>query len=143
MGLSIYQVDNVLRVYKNQLRHGKAMHRGSEKTRSHPDKISISGEAKRKIIVDKIASDIASRITREGPRDPLEKEVLSKLENEYGDPLGIPEKGATDLIFKSIDENGETIKSICIEDTEFLARKLQDIVKETVENIQDERLETL
>jgi len=118
MGLSVYQVDNVLKVYKNQLRHGKAMKRGSGNGRPLPDKVSISGEAKRKIIVEKIASDIASRITRSGPQDHLEKEVFAKLENAYGTPLGIEGTGPNDLIFKSIDEDGENIKSISIEDSE-------------------------
>jgi len=143
MSLSVYQVNNVVRVYKNQLRHGRTLNRGSGNARPVPDKISISGEAKRKIIVEKIASDIASKIQQNGPQDTLEKEVFEKLENEVGTQLEISEKGTSDLIFKSIDENGETLKSISIEDSEFLAYKLQDIVRETVENIRDERLEII
>ena len=143
MVLSIHQVDNVLKVYKNQLRQGKAAQRRSGNARPMPDKISISSEAKRKIIVEKIAADIASRITQRGPRDPLEKEVVDKLENAYQKQEGVGANGSSDLIFKSIDEDGETIKSISIEDSEFLAHKLQDIARETVETIQDERLETL
>ena len=143
MVLSIHQVDNVLKVYKNQLRQGKTSQRNSGNARPTPDRISISGEAKRKLIVEQIAADIASRITQNGPQNPLEKEVVAKLENAYDGCLGVPENGSSDLIFKSIDEDGETIKSISIEDSEFLAHKLQDIARETVENIQEERLETL
>ena len=143
MVLSVHQVDNVLKVYKNQLRQGKTTQRGTGNNRSQPDKISISGEAKRKIIVEKIASDIASRISQHGPRNPLEKEVVARLENAVDNRSGIPGNRANDLIFKSIDEDGETIKSISIEDSEFLAHKLKDIARETVKNIQDERLETL
>ena len=143
MVLSIHQVDNVLKVYKNQLRQGKTPQRGSGNARPLPDRISISGEAKRKIIEEKIAADIASRITQNGSQKSHEKEVHTQLENAYDSQLGAPGNGSSDLIFKSIDEDGETIKSISIEDSEILAHKLQDIARETVENIQDERMETL
>ena len=143
MVLSVYQINNVLRVYKDQLRHGKTLNRSVDNKKPTPDKISISTEAKRKILVDKIASDIAGRITSNGPQDNIEKEVFKKLENEYGTQLDIGEEGSTDLIFKSIDESGETIKSLSIEDSQFLAHKLQDIARDTVENIKDDRLENI
>ena len=143
MVLSVYQVNNVLRVYKDQLRHGRTMNRSVDSKKPTPDKISISTEAKRKILVDKIASDIAGRITHNGPQDNIDKEVFKKLENEYGTQLDIGEEGSTDLIFKSIDESGETIKSLSIEDSQFLAHKLHNIARETVENIKDERLENI
>ena len=143
MVLSIHQVDNVLKVYKNQLRQGKTPQRGSGNARPLPDRISISSEAKRKIIEEKIAADIASRITQNNPRNSLEKEAYAKLENAHDSRLGTPGNRSSDLIFKSIDEDGETIKSISIEDSEILAHKLQDFARATVENIQDERMETL
>jgi len=143
MVLSVYQVNNVLRVYKDQLRHGRPMNRSVDSQKPTPDKISISTEAKRKILVDKIASDIAGRITRNGPQDNIEKEVFKKLENEYGTQLDIDEEESNDLIFKSIDESGETIKSLSIEDSQFLAHKLHDIARDTVENIKDDRLENI
>jgi len=143
MVLSVYQVNNVLRVYKDQLRHGRTMNRSVDSNKPLPDKISISTEAKRKILVDKIASDIAGRITSNGPQDNIEKEVFKKLENEYGTQLDIDEEESNDLIFKSIDESGETIKSLSIEDSQFLAHKLHDIARDTVENIKDDRLENI
>jgi len=143
MVLSVYQVNNVLRVYKDQLRHGKTLNRSVDNKKPTPDKISISTEAKRKILVDKIASDIAGRITSNGPQDNIEKEVFKKLENEYGTQLDIDEEESNDLIFKSIDESGETIKSLSIEDSQFLAHKLHDIARDTVENIKDDRLENI
>jgi len=143
MVLSVYQVNNVLRVYKDQLRHGKTLNRSVDNKKPLPDKISISTEAKRKILVDKIASDIAGRITSNGPQDNIEKEVFKKLENEYGTQLDIDEEESNDLIFKSIDESGETIKSLSIEDSQFLAHKLHDIARDTVENIKDDRLENI
>ena len=143
MSLSVYQVNSVLRVYKDQLRHGKTMKRSLDQQKPSPDRISISSEAKRKSLVDRIASDIAERITRNGPQDKIEKEVFKQLENAYGTQLDVGDNGSTELVFKSIDESGETVKSLSIEDSKFLAHKLHDIARETLEKIEDNRLETI
>ncbi len=143
MSLSVYQVNSVLRVYKDQLRHGKTMHRSLDQQKPSPDRISISSEARRKSLVDKISSDIAERITRNGPQDEIEKEVFKQLENAYGSQLDIADDDTADLVFKTIDESGETIKSLSIEDSKFLAHKLHDIARETLEKIEDNRLETI
>ncbi len=37
------------------------------------------------------------------------------------------------LIFKEIDENGETINSLSIEDSIFLTNKLKEITEETID----------
>lgn len=129
MVISTYQINNVLRVYGDQLRHNRLL--GKENGRS-PDKIDISSETKRKAIVDKIASDIVERITQFGPHENVEKEVFKRLEDEYGAHLAISGKGSTDLIFKVIDEDGETVNSLSIEDSKFLRYKLQKIARDTV-----------
>ena len=143
MSLSIYQVNNVLRVYKDQLRQGKTMNRSLDQREPSPDKISISSEARRKSMVDKIASDIAQRIAQDGPQDGIDEEVIKQLEDEFGTQLDITKDGLTDLVFKTIDESGETINSLSIEDSKFLAHKLQNIAKETLEKIEDTQLENI
>lgn len=132
MVISTYQVNNVLRVYGEQLRQNKTLNRPADVNTRSPDRISISVEAKRKTIVDKIASGIVDKITRYGPEDNVEKEVFQKLENEYGAQLVISRRSPTDLIFKVIDKNGETINSLSIEDSEFLRYKLEEITKEAI-----------
>jgi len=143
MSLSVYQVNNVLRVYKEQLRQGKTINRSLDQQKPSPDKISISSEARRKSMVDKIASDIAQRITQNGPQDSIDEEVIKQLEDEFGTQLDVSKDGSTDLVFKTIDEGGETINSLSIEDSKFLARKLRDIAKETLEKIEDTQLENI
>lgn len=139
MELSVLQINNVLRVYKNQLRHGKIDKRPADSS-PLPDRINISAEAKRKIFIDKIASDIIDKITQHGPRENIEKEVFKKLENQYGANLDILENGSNELLFKVIDERGETINSLSIEDSQFLAHKLQEIALETVDKIENDKL---
>ena len=132
MIISPYQVNNVLRVYGDQLRHNRIPSKSTDENIPQSDKISISAEAKRKAVIDKISSDIIDKITQYGPHDNIEEEVFQKLENEYGANLAITKKSPTNLIFKVIDENGETINSLSIEDSKFLKYKLEEITKETV-----------
>lgn len=133
MVISAYQVNNVLRVYGDQLRQNRISSRPKNSDTRAPDRISISAEAKRKAIIDKVASNIIDRITQHGPHEDVEKEVFQKLESEYGAHLAIARKSPTDLIFKVIDENGETMNSLSIEDSNFLRYKLEEITKNTVD----------
>ncbi|MBW1674529.1 MAG: hypothetical protein JRJ45_12975 [Deltaproteobacteria bacterium] len=132
MIISPYQVNNVLRVYGDQLRHNRIPNKSTDENIPQSDKISISAEAKRKAVIEKISSNIIDKITQYGPNDNIEEEVFKKLENEYGANLAITKKSPTNLIFKVIDENGETTNSLSIEDSKFLRYKLEEITKETV-----------
>ncbi len=97
-----------------------------------PDMISISAGAKRKAIIDKVTSNVIEKIAQHGPHEDIEKEVFQKLEDEYGAQLTISSESPADLIFKVIDENGETTNSLSIEDSKFLRHKLEKITKDTV-----------
>jgi hypothetical protein len=133
MVISAYQVNNVLRVYGNQLRQSRISNwpEGTDTNASH--RISISAKSRRETIIDDITSNIIERITQSGPHDNVEKEVFKKLENKHGKLLAINEDSHNKLIFKEIDGNGETINSLSIEDSKFLTNKLKEITKETVE----------
>ena len=122
----------MLRVYGEQLRQNRLADKEKSGDVRSPDKIDISSEAKRKAIVDKIASDIVDRITQFGPHENVEKEVFQKLEDDYGANLAVAGNGSTDLIFKVIDEDGETMNSLSLEDSKFLRYKLQEITRDTV-----------
>ena len=133
MLITAYQVNNVLRVYGDQLRQGRVSIRQKNTEAGIPDRISISTKARRKTIIDNITANIVDKITQYGPFDKVEKEVFEKLENEYGKQLAITEDNPNGLIFKEIDENGETINSLSIEDSKFLTNKLKEITKETID----------
>ena len=133
MVISAYQVNNVLRVYGDQLRQNRVSNTPKSSDTRSPDKISISNKAKRKAVVEKIASGIVEKITNYGPHENVEKEVFQKLEDEYGANLVIARDSPANLVFKEIDKNGETINQLSIEDSEFLKYKLEEITKETVD----------
>jgi len=133
MIISAYQVNNVLRVYGDQLRQTRISNRPKNTDTTTPDKISISEGARRKSIIDMVASDIVDKITKNGPNGNVEEEVLKKLENEFGGNLTVSRTGPSELIFKEIDENGETINSLSIEDSKFLSYKLNEITMDAID----------
>jgi len=134
MVISAYQVNNVLRVYKGQLRQGKMSERAHTHDTPLQDMISISSEAKRKVILDKIATDAFERITFNGSGEAIEKKAFEKLETEYGSRLSVTEKNPNEILFKEIDEEGETIHSLSLEDSQFLSHKLKEITKEMLDD---------
>jgi len=123
MAISAYQINNVLRVYGEQLRRGRISNRKRSTDTNAPDKISISARARRETIIDDMTSNIIERITQFEPHDSVEKEVFNKLESEHGEPLTNNEGRHNELIFKEINGNGETINSFSIEDSKFFKNK--------------------
>ena len=135
MVISAHHINNVLRVYGDQLRQRMTSNRAGGTDTNLPDRISISTKTRRKTIIDDIISNIIERITQFGPHDIVEKELFKRLESEHGQPLAINEDRHNKLIFKEIDGNGETINSLSIENSKFLKDKLLVISKESTEKI--------
>lgn len=130
MTINTYQVHNVLRAYGKQLTTGRRLARQSAKGICAPaDKITISTEARKKSVVDRVTSDIIGRIYHQGPGEALEKEVFRELEDEFGNSLSIGRKG-TEMVFKAIGTRlGEDIRDLPLEDSRRLNNRLQEIVK--------------
>ena len=124
MVISEHHINNVLRVYGDQLRQSMISDRSECTDANTPERISISAKSRRETIIDDIISNIIERITQFGPHDNVEKEVFKKLRSEHENPLVIDEDRHNKLIFKEIDENGETINSLSIENSRFLSNKL-------------------
>ena len=135
MNVSTYQIHNVLRAYGRQLSQGRRLlsHKGIG-TPKRADRISISAQARRKAVVDKVTSDIVNRIVHEGPGDDVALEAFKQLEGEYGNSLSV-KKRDSELVFKVIDkENGEVTKTVSIEDSQFLKNRLEEITKGKVDD---------
>jgi len=116
MVISAYQVNNVLRVYHDQLRHGKASSRPESNLTRTPDHVSISTGGKRKAVIDKIASSIADKINRSDSRNEIGKEELKELAGEFGVQIDVSRNDSSDLVYKMIDDQGETVNLLTIED---------------------------
>jgi hypothetical protein len=135
MNITTYQVHNVLRAYGKQLSQSKRLpHNKGAAGQRRAERINISVRARRKAIIDKVTSDIVSRIIHNGPREQLEQEAFKQLEDEYGNRLSVKNEDSV-LVFKVIDkEKGEVIKTLSIEDSKFLKDRLEEITKTKVDD---------
>lgn len=133
MVIASYQVSNVLRVYGDQLRQSRALHKATVQPQQSTDRLDISSGARRKALIDTIASRMVDKILQDGPRDEVEKEVFRRLQDEYGAPLAVYAENAEGFLFRVIDETGEALHSLSIEDSRFLTEKLKEITNETVD----------
>jgi len=123
--ITAYQINNVLRVYGEQLRRGRISNRYQDTLTNSPDKISISAKARRERIADDITLNIIERITQSEHNDNVENTVFKAPESEHGKSLLNNAVRHNELIFKEIEGNGETTNSISIEDSKFSTNKLK------------------
>jgi hypothetical protein len=62
--ISTYQIRNVLRVYGNDLKKRTMMlHEGSDEKKQSSDSISISDEARKKEVLNRISDKIVTQLT--------------------------------------------------------------------------------
>jgi hypothetical protein len=115
--ITAYQINNVLRVYGEQLRRGKISKRQKSTNTNGPDKISISANARYETIIDGITSNIVERIIHFEPHENVESEPVKPSSNN--------EDRHDKLMFKEIDENGETMNLFSLEDAKPLSNKLK------------------
>ena len=125
MVISAYQISNVLRVYGEQLRRGRISDRQRSIDTNAPDKISISTKTRRETIIDDITSNIVERITHFEPHENVEREHKKHFPNNEG--------RQKELIFKEINENGETIYSFSLENARSLSNKFKKTTDKSAE----------
>lgn len=135
MNITTYQIHNVLRAYGKQLSQSKRLqHKKGNALLWRTDRISLSVQARRKAIIDRVTSDIINRIINDGPYYEMEQEAFGQLEDEYGDSLSVNHEDS-ELVFKVIDkERGEVTKTLSIEDSNFLKDRLKEITKSKVDD---------
>lgn len=135
MNITTYQIHNVLRAYGKQLSRSKQLqHNKGDALLRRSDRISLSVQARRKAIIDRVTSDIINRIINDGPHYEMEQEAFGQLEDEYGGSLSVNNEDS-ELVFKVIDkEKGEVTKTLSIEDSNFLKDRLEEITKSKVDD---------
>lgn len=116
MVISAYQVNNVLRVYHDQLRNSRTSGKSVNNPTQSPDRVTISSNAKQKAVNEKIASSIANKINIYGTKDETGNERLKKYEGNPEIQSKVSQNISDDLLFKMLDEKGETINMLNIED---------------------------
>jgi hypothetical protein len=134
MYIPSYQMHNVLNVYSKQLSQNRIG--GNSKNlfqKSLTDQIKLSPEGKRKATIEKVANEILEKITHLGKQDVEDQVALEVSDQEQKNQ--IKTKKTNQFIFNVIDElNKKKQNSLSVEDTDFLVNRLEQLVKDAVEN---------
>ena len=138
MSISSNQVHNVLRTYGKQLRRGLRLNRvkAFEPGVTTTDKVNISSEAKRKQVVERVASEIMFRLTDPtGTRGTMENEIMAKLSEEYGQTLSVNFDSSTNrlLFYATASDQEGAVKKLDNEQAARLERRLMEITTQMVD----------
>lgn len=131
MPISPHQVNNVLRVYGDQLCQTRISKPSAGNDAGEPQRIGVSAKTRREAIIDAIAENIIKRITQSESHDNASAASIENLENEHGKPASSHKNLRSGLIFKEIDGNAETVSSLSLEDSKFLTQKMSIITRKT------------
>jgi len=137
MQIPSYQIQNVLKVYSRQLSQGKILARNKAvgSGQASADDVSISAEGKRTAIIEKVTSSIVDRITTVGPQEEMEYKIAGQVEKELGQKINFTQKKEEKFSFTTIDEdNVKTIKTLSVEDSEFVIRRLTELARQAADN---------
>ncbi|GAB6095936.1 hypothetical protein JCM14469_21890 [Desulfatiferula olefinivorans] len=137
MHIPSYQINNVIKVYSRQISQNRLIDRqkglGADGL-SMQDSISISEEGKRQTIINKVSADILDRITRFGPKDETEQQIVDRLNREISGKLKGFDTHEQQFVFNFIGENNEKVTStLSVEDSKIVSRRLEQLVRETVD----------
>ena len=137
MNISNYQMHNVLKVYTRQLSRNRiSEYRGVKTAKPASDSITISPEAKRQVVIDKVTADIVDRITRKGPQNDVDREIVVRLKDEMDRHTAIDPSNGSDFVYNVIDADREKEKTkLSVEDSDFLVKRLEHLAKEAADKM--------
>ncbi|MBZ4648674.1 MAG: hypothetical protein JG760_925 [Desulfomicrobiaceae bacterium] len=109
MTISPFLVKNVLRTYDQQMDTGRRISRLKKfmSQRDAADSVSISQEAKRRLLVERVAREIVDNLVGSTSANPVVQEIRQALDEEFGPGLVFrypPDGDELEILRK--DENG-------------------------------------
>ncbi len=136
MVITSYHIQNVLRTYSQQISEGSRLARSRKSDKGEQnDFVKISGEARKRHMVDTISQEMLNHLTQTSERNGTAQEILNRLSQEYGKPLEVDRKENENLVFKVMDHAGkEVVDTLSPMDSEQLKNRLIDITKTIVSN---------
>jgi len=131
MGINTYHIHNVLKTYTKKL---KKATQGSDKSDAAKPKgknwVIVSTRTRRKAVIEKVTSDIVSRIIQRSPRNRVEPEVSAQRGGENGNDPSMKTADA-ELVYKVIDkEKGKETKTFRIQNPEALENQLEEVTED-------------
>ncbi|HET6460779.1 MAG TPA: DVU0524 family FlgM-associated protein [Syntrophales bacterium] len=134
MEIGRFQVQHILRVYSQQLslRSRESKEKVNKKS-SQNDEVTISAESRKRMTVDKTASDLIDQLTNGSERNETSREILDRLSREYGRPLDVESNNGDGLAFKVLnDASGKSAQYLPPSENDQLKKKLFDITRSVV-----------
>ena len=135
MQISSYQMHHILNDYGRRLGQNKAAPKEKAGEAKMPsDKIRLSAEGKRRTVIEQVAASIVDRITRFGPRDDVDREIMDQLQNEIDQQPELEGRQASEFVFNVIDtEEGKTTNTLSAENSKALLQRLEELARTAVD----------
>ena len=129
-----YQMHNVLNVYAKKLERKSATGPASTTPSPPSEKIHLTAEGKRQRVIEKVASTIVERITRFGPQNEVDQEIVARLGDEVAEQTGVRPSRWSEFRFNRIDPGDEKrVDTLKVDDGDFVRKRLKQLVRETVD----------
>lgn len=125
MHIPSYQINNVLKVYSKQVSQSRILERQKRIGKdASVDKINISNEGKRRVIIDKVAAGIVNKITRFGPDDQIMPAGAFAAGEEADQPAGADSKNEKDFVYNVIDDqNNKKTNTLSMDSSSFVIQQ--------------------
>jgi len=136
MQIPSYQIQNVLKVYSQQLSQGKVpgKNKFANVNKISADSVTISSESKRQAIIDKVASNIVDRIITEGPPKKTQEKITSQFEKEFDKNINFT-KEKNQFTYTKIDENNKkTTHTLSVEDSKFIVQRMTELARKIADS---------
>jgi len=136
MIITNYHVQSTLRAYGQQLAEKSRLARAKAPKNTGPkDEVVLSQESKKRLTAQKIAFQLIGQLSDGSEPGVTQREILSRLSREYGQPVSVEKKEGQGLFFKVSDGKypGET-RNASPQEAERLHKKLFEITQSIVYN---------
>jgi len=136
MIIANYQVQKTLRAYSQQLAERTRLSKTkAQKNVAPKDQISLSPEGKKRLLAEKIATQIITQFATGADLNDTHREILKRLSNEYKFGIEMEIKEGRGLAFKiSPGDSPDGPRYLSAEETEKAKRKLFEITQSVVYN---------
>jgi hypothetical protein len=131
-----YQIQSTLRAYSQQLAEKSRLGRAKVPKNTGPkDEVILSQESKKQLTAQKITQQLIRQLNDGSDLGDTHQEILSRLSQEYSQPVKVEKKEGQGLVFKVPKEKspGET-RDASPEEAERLNEKLFEITRSIVYN---------
>lgn len=131
MQIPAYQIHNVLKAYSRQVSQSKlsAKNKAPSSLNTSMDKISISTEGKKQGVVDKVVTDIVKKITSQGPQEKFEKDIVNRLEKEFGKKFDFSNSKEQEFKYYEVDGSSKTMHTFSFQDSKLVKKRMEDLTK--------------